>query len=172
MPPGDGSRIEPLKLKEGKMSTEILKPVSIIARKSDGTDVSSVGEVLIEEYDHNDRVKRAAKAWIISWALAVASLPLIIAHWVLVPGFLIAGPFMARRYFRIESIPKKVSGACPIYGEEIAIKPESSDKLPMWTYCSPHRDPVHIVPVEDASWHHPLPQSEIWRGWFSPFLSC
>jgi len=141
---------EPLKLKEGKMSTEISKPVSIIARKSDGTDVSSTGEVLIEEFDHNDRVKRAAKAWIISWALAVASLPLIIAHWVLVPGFLIAGPFMARRYFRIESVPKTVSGACPICGEDTAIKLEGGDKLPMWTYCSPHRDPVHIVPIEEA----------------------
>jgi len=144
------AKTEPLKLKEGKMSTEILKPVSIIARKSDGTDVSSTGEVLIVEYDHNDRVKRAAKAWLISWGLAIASLPLIIAHWVLVPGFLIAGPFMARRYFRIESTPKKVSGACPICGEETGIKLESSDTLPMWTYCSPHRDPVHVVPVEEA----------------------
>ncbi|MBI1195085.1 MAG: hypothetical protein GC138_04495 [Gammaproteobacteria bacterium] len=132
------------------MSTEISKPVSIRGRKEDGTDVSADGQVLIEEFDHNDRVKRAAKAWVISWALAVASIPLIIAHWVLVPGFLIAGPFMARRYFKIESVPKKVNGSCPICGESTENKLESGDKLPMWTYCSAHRDPIHIVPVEEA----------------------
>ncbi len=132
------------------MATECEKKVVIIGKGQDGQEATTEGIVHIVEYDHNDRVKRAAKAWIISWALAVASIPLIIAHWVLVPGFLIAGPFMARKYFRIESTPKGVDGPCPLCNQDVAIKMEGSDKLPLWSYCKENRHPVQIKPVEEV----------------------
>ncbi len=133
------------------MPTDSTLAVAIKGRRDDGETVETKGGLRLVEYDKGDRTRRAAKAWIISWALAVASLPIIIAHWVLVPGFLIAGPFMARRYYRIERSAKSVNGPCPVCGEECAIELEGNETLPLWSYCKPNRDPVQVVAMEDVA---------------------
>ncbi len=130
------------------MPKDSTQAVLIKGTRADGEAVETQGQFHYVEYDKNDRTRRAIKAWAISWALAVGSIFLIIAHWVLVPGFLIAGPFMARRYYRIERSAKEVSGPCPVCGEECAIKLEGNEKLPLWSYCTPNRDPVQIVAIE------------------------
>ncbi len=132
------------------MATESTQAVTIKGSSGGGDEVVTEGLFHFVEYDQGDRMKRAVIAWAVSWGLAVASLPLIIAHWVLVPGFLIAGPFMARRYYRTETSAKKISGPCPICGQECAIKLEGNDTLPMWTYCTPSRDPLHVVASSDG----------------------
>ncbi len=131
------------------MATEATQAVTIKGTSGEGNEVATQGLFHFVEYDQSDRMKRAVMAWVISWGLAIASLPLIIAHWLLVPGFLIAGPFMARRYYRTSTSAKKISGLCPVCGQECAIKLEGNDTLPMWTYCSPSRDPLHVIALED-----------------------
>lgn len=126
------------------MPAEKTQSVVIKGTGKEGEAVETQGSFHYVEYDNNDRMKRAAMAWVISWALALASIPLIIAHWVLVPGFLIAGPFMARRYYRIERSARKVTGPCPVCGQECDIKLEGNESLPLWSYCNPSRDPVQV----------------------------
>ncbi|MBI5185008.1 MAG: hypothetical protein HZA01_04690 [Nitrospinae bacterium] len=86
-------------------------------------------------YDKNERMRRALKTLGFFWALAVASVPVVIAHFVLVPGFLIAGPFLAFRKFKAETALEKALGACPACDKEISFALEPADVLPKWTYC-------------------------------------
>ena len=112
--------------------------------KSDGAD-SRHGHLHITDYNQSDRGKRAAKALAICWGLSVASLPIIFAHWVLVPGFFLAGPFMAYRYYHIHSVPKDLSGQCPLCQQEVTIGLEANDQLPMWTYCPSCNKSIHVI---------------------------
>jgi len=102
------------------------------------------GELHIQVFDQNDRMKRAIKALLICWGLSLASLPIIFAHWVLVPGFFLAGPYMAYRYYHILAVPKKITGVCPSCGDKTELVLETSDQLPMWRYCSACNTSLHI----------------------------
>lgn len=107
-----------------------------------------VGELHIQLFNHRERIRRAATAWLISWALALLSVPIIFAHWVLVPGFFFAGPYMAYRYYHTTAVPKKITGQCPACGDELELKLEPSDQLPSWRYCSACKESLHITEGE------------------------
>ena len=93
------------------------------------------GLLHVRVFTPRERVVRALKVWGLSWLLAVASVPIVIAHWVLVPGFFIAGPIWAYKRYKMAGAVDHVSGPCPLDGEEISLKLEPSDRLPLWTHC-------------------------------------
>ena len=96
-------------------------------------------------YDKHERIKRAAGAWVGFWLLAILSVPIMLAHFVLVPAFLILGPFFAYRRYNASAVPKEVTGRCPTCQEEICLPLEATDSLPMWTYCPANNDPVQLL---------------------------
>ncbi len=112
--------------------------------KNDKGD-SSEGILHLETYDKQDRIKRAAIAWAGFWLLAVLFIPVLIVHFVAIPLFLILGPVFAYKRYNTESIPKEITGNCPTCGEDVQIKLEASDRLPMWSYCSAHNDPIQLL---------------------------
>ena len=85
------------------------------------------------------------------WLFAVLSLPIIIAHFVLVPGFLIAGPWLAMKRYRVTEIPDHVSGNCPSGKEEFTLELEASDHLPMWTHCPACNASLHLIEKEQSA---------------------
>lgn len=95
-------------------------------------------------YDSADRIKRALLKLGLFWLLAIASIPIIFAHWVLVPGFFLAGPFMAWRTYQIKQVRNHASGPCPICAETVEIKLEAGDTLPKWSYCPTCNAPLQI----------------------------
>ncbi|HEC20880.1 MAG TPA: hypothetical protein ENI97_16310 [Gammaproteobacteria bacterium] len=113
---------------------------------NDGKHTS--GQLQTTWFEHGDRVKRGLLKLGLFWLLSAASLPIIFAHWVLVPGFFIAGPWMGYRTYKITHRRDHVSGPCPSCQEEVIIKLEASDKLPKWTYCPSCKAPLHITPPE------------------------
>lgn len=98
-------------------------------------DQERPGLLHLNTYTPRERMLRAAKVWGLSWLLAVLSIPIVIAHWVLVPGFFIAGPIWAYKRYSMTSAPDHVSGQCPSNGEQITLALEPSDRLPLWTHC-------------------------------------
>lgn len=98
-------------------------------------DIVNDGVLHLQAFDDGERKIRAAKIWGMMWLFAVLSLPIIIAHFVLVPGFLIAGPVMAIKRYRVTEVPDHVSGNCPAGKEDFTIPLEASDHLPMWSHC-------------------------------------
>ena len=71
------------------------------------------------------RVWRAAVPCLVCWALALASVFIVLAHFILVPGFLVAGPVLAYVRFRMVRVVRKVHGACPRCRIEQDFKPPS-----------------------------------------------
>ena len=111
-------------------------------------DQTEEGLLQTTVYTHQDRVKRAILVCAGLWLLAALSVPLIFAHWVLVPGFLIAGPIVGLKRYRTERVPNTVTGQCPACHEKLVISLESTDQLPLWTYCSSNNDPIQLLNFE------------------------
>jgi len=122
-------------------------PVSI--KNNNGK--STAGQMQTTWFERRDCVKRGLLKLGLFWLLAVASLPIIFAHWVLVPGFFLAGPWMAYRTYKTTHRRDHVSGTCPDCDEKITIGLESRDELPKWTYCPACNTPLNITQPDNHS---------------------
>lgn len=105
---------------------------------------STTGMLHITAYTKKERVMRAIKALALMWALALATALIPIAHFVLVPGFLLAGPIMAFMRYRVVDHPDNATGECPVCRQSIKIDLEPNARLPMWTYCPAYSDPIQL----------------------------
>jgi hypothetical protein len=102
------------------------------------------GQLQTTRYDQGDRVKRALQRLGFFWLLAGITLFIPIAHFVLVPGFLIAGPVMAYLTYRTEAVRNHTTGTCPVCGEAVTLAMDAKDNLPKWTYCPSCNAPLQI----------------------------
>ena len=75
------------------------------------------GTARLREHDPGERAARALKAAGLCLGLAALSVFLPIAHFVLVPGFLIAAPIFAFRRLRQRASIVSLGGTCPRCGE-------------------------------------------------------
>ncbi len=107
-------------------------------------DHVTAGELSIRIYSSGERAKRAVGGLAACWALAGVTLFIPIAHFVLVPGFAIAGPIVALRLYTQDQAMLDVKGPCPACNESVTIELDAKDKLPLWTYCPQCRASVHI----------------------------
>jgi|SRR3990167_4819381 len=71
------------------------------------------GEVTICHYDKRQRLVRMLKGWGLVWLSAIVSVAIPVAHFVLVPLLLIAGPIVAVRQWRQTSRITNGRGICP-----------------------------------------------------------
>lgn len=110
-----------------------------------GEGATRSGVLYVVRYDKNERMRRSLKTLSLFWALAVASVPIVIAHFVLVPGFLIAGPVLALRKFNVETALEKALAACPACDKELSLALEPADVLPKWTYCPLCNAPLQLT---------------------------
>ena len=124
-----------------------IENTQVCIKGNDG-QVSS-GSLQTTHYDHNECVKRGLMKLGLFWLLALGSLPIIFAHWVLVPGFFIAGPWMGYRTFQAKYTRNDVRGDCPVCQEEVEIKMEARDELPKWTYCPSCNNPLQILATDN-----------------------
>src|SRR3569623_412783 len=109
-----------------------------------------VGVLHVLVFTPHERLVRAAKVWGLSWLLALASVPIIIAHWVLVPGFFIARTLWAYKRPGMPLVPDHANGQCPTNGEVISLALEPSDRLPLWTYCPVCHASIQLLERERA----------------------
>ena len=96
-------------------------------------------------FNQGERTTRAIKALAGFWALAGISVFIIIAHWFLVPAFLIAGPVAAYRRYTTETNAEKATGTCPVHNGEFTMSLEAGDKLPIWKPCPECNAPLNLV---------------------------
>jgi len=115
----------------------------VVFNNSSG-DKSTDAQLHITVFDSKDTTMRALKRLGLFWLLALASLPIIGAHWVLVPGFFIAGPIAAVLAYKVKEVFDKSSGVCPECRESIEVKMEAKEVLPKWTYCPKCNQPLQI----------------------------
>ena len=77
----------------------------------------------IQEQGSSQRTLRAVAKLGLFWALAVVSVVIPLARFILVPGFLIYGVIAARKSFQEDRILISVHGVCPSCREKQEFKP-------------------------------------------------
>lgn len=113
------------------MSAKETRAVYVRDDKGNGSE----GVLHFTSYTPADRTKRAITAWVVCWVAAFLTFFIPIAHFFLVPAFLIAGPMMFySRSRQVEALEKMLS-VCPRCEKDLALEMETNDKLPKWTYC-------------------------------------
>lgn len=84
--------------------------IPVIIKSSHG---SKPGVVKVQRLNQEQRTKRAFKALGISFGLSIASIIVPILHFILVPGFFIAGPIFAYFLYKQKDMVMGGSGTCP-----------------------------------------------------------
>ena len=133
------------------MATMTARPILI-----KGGDIINVGVLHLKTFDPPERRIRAVKMWGLMWLFALLSVPIIVAHFVLVPGFLIAGPVMAYRRYRLVEVPDHVTGMCPTNKEEMNLPLEASTRLPVWTHCQQCKTSIQLLEKNDSCAFQPV----------------
>lgn len=130
------------------MPTDEKQAIRILAKKD---SIANDGLLHIKHFDQSECIKRAFGRLGLFWLLSLGSLPIMFVHWVLVPGFFIAGPIMAVITYRTKQINDHSSGECPACNNEIKIKFDAKETLPKWTYCPNCNDPLHLESCKKPS---------------------
>ena len=123
------------------MPTVEQQTIRVLAKND---SISTEGLLRIKHFDQTDCIKRALSRLGLCWLLSIGSIPIIIVHWVLVPGFFIAGPILAVLAYRTKQINDHAGGECPVCNNEFKIKFDAKENLPKWTYCPNCNDPIHL----------------------------
>ena len=119
------------------------QPVVIRAKADE--HAAAPGMLHVTRYDKRDRLLRAGKILALYWGLALLSVPILVAHWVLVPSFFLVGPVMAYLRYQVLSRNTHINGSCPVNKHAITMRLESSETLPLWKYCPLCQAPLHIT---------------------------
>jgi hypothetical protein len=113
--------------------------------RSDG-EASAQGWLEITSFDRSERVRRAARWWAGGWGLAVLSILVPLAHWVLVPGFLLGTPFAALWKFGEEKVVSGGEVTCPGCGSAFKVEPGHA-RFPYRDTCSQCKGMVSLEPA-------------------------
>jgi len=103
--------------------------------RSNNTEKTNDAELTTTHYDDKDRLKRASQRFALFLALAVVTAFIPLAHFVLVPGCLIAAFYLGWEAYKTPQINEYAKGECPTCDTQITVKFEAKDVLPKWTYC-------------------------------------
>lgn len=123
------------------MSESISQPIVIKGNES----AASVAELHSRRFTSGERMGRAGKVLAICWVCALITLFIPVAHFFLVPMFLIAGPVMAFIKYKAETVMEKAHGVCPECSDTVDIELDPGDKLPKRTYCPACNKPLQLV---------------------------
>ncbi|MDH5544273.1 MAG: hypothetical protein OEZ43_01705 [Gammaproteobacteria bacterium] len=103
------------------------------------------GQMHYTAFTSADRTKRAVLSLLACWLIAGVTLFIPIAHFFLVPAFLIAGPVLFFLRIKQDDAKEKAEGTCPNCDQAITVALENTDKLPKRTYCPSCDKAIEIV---------------------------
>jgi hypothetical protein len=109
------------------------------------SDHKAEATIRIRSFDRPGRIKRAAAGLAMWWGAAVASVFIPVAHFFLVPGFLIFGLVMFVRRLKTTDLVVAAHGTCPDCGAE-----QDLDMLGPWdesrdVICRECHRPLHLT---------------------------
>jgi len=125
------------------------KTEAIIIKGNDSGAI--VGELHTCSFSSAERMSRAGKVLGIAWSLALITAFIPIAHFFLVPLFLIAGPVMAVMKYKVETVLEKAYGVCPECSKTVNIILDPADKLPKHSYCPDCNKPLQLLYHDNPS---------------------
>ncbi len=111
---------------------------------------TSPAKMEVLAFSEKERKARGIQALLGLWAVAIVCVFIPVAHFVLVPGFLIAGVYVARKRWNTPEEGIAASGACPACGNEIRLDLEKSAELPQWHDCPQCGEPLELRAAESS----------------------
>jgi len=117
--------------------------------KSQKNSESSTAEMHVIIFSQQEQKIRALKSMMIFWAIATLCILIPIAHFILVPGFLIGGIIVASRRWKVKEEGIKATGSCPACHNNICIKLDKSAELPQWKDCPECTDPLELQAAQE-----------------------
>ena len=93
------------------------------------------GTAAIKTFRGAERLARAGKGMAIAWGAAAASIFIPVAHFLLVPGFALAGVVVFLRRTRTRETTDAIHGTCPDCGHEQGFHSTGVWRLPQHLTC-------------------------------------
>ncbi len=94
------------------------------------------GEATVLHFDRAERIARAGKALAMAWGAALVSVFIPVAHFLLVPGFFLAGLVVFVKRMRRRVVVDTVRGACPDCEHEQRFDAPGAWRLPVHLTCA------------------------------------
>jgi hypothetical protein len=113
------------------MISQVTIPVMI----KSANNLESHGEVWLRNWEKKERTLRAFKSLGICWGLAIVTVFIPLAHFILVPSFLLAGPVLFFMTISQEQVILGGKGICPKCKKEFNIV-RSQVKWPISDLCN------------------------------------
>jgi len=108
--------------------------------------------VTVERHDSGERTRRALKALGACWGLALVSVIVPIAHFLLVPGFFVLGIVLALQRGREGASVRAVEGHCPRCNAERTFIASGALRSEMKAQCPVCRNELTLsIPPAGAS---------------------
>jgi hypothetical protein len=117
--------------------------VKLIASSSNVKETE--GEIQIQVWSSQERLKRALKAWGMCWAGALISVLIPLAHFILVPSLFLAGPIAAYFIYQQQETIQGGEGKCPACKKGFKIV-RTTLKWPIQDLCTFCQEAVSIIP--------------------------
>jgi len=124
------------------------EPVDVVIVSRKGGETHTI--VYRKSLGDGARAVRALKALGLCWLVALLCVLIPIAHFVLVPGFFIAGPVMAWLRYRHTSLVLGGIGMCPTCDVEVRVKP-ASEEWPLQVACDECREFLEVRRADPAA---------------------
>ncbi len=96
---------------------------------------TTAGEATVVHFDGRERMARAGKGLAMAWGAALVSVFIPVAHFLLVPGFFLAGLVVFVKRMRRRAVVGIVHGSCPDCNREQTFDVSSDWRLPMHLTC-------------------------------------
>jgi len=129
------------------MQERIFMPENLthaIEFKSQLSGNTTPAQIHITEFSVAEQKSRAIQSLLKFWLIAAVCILIPIAHFLLVPGFLIGGVIVASRRWKTEQEGIDASGDCPACHNQITIPLEKNADLPQWHDCPECADPLQF----------------------------
>ena len=102
----------------------------------------------VTQFSPKEQKIRALKSLFAFWLIAAVCILIPIAHFLLVPGFLIGGVIVASRRWKTEEEGSDASGPCPVCSHSISIDLDKNAELPQWHDCPECAEPLELKASE------------------------
>ncbi len=114
----------------------------VFRQQKGGAEQPARMEVLA--FSQQETKMRGIQALLGLWLVAAVCILIPVAHFVLVPGFLIAGVYVARKRWNTPEEGIAAEGPCPACGKQIRIELDKNAELPQWHDCPECGEPLEL----------------------------
>lgn len=128
------------------MAEEVNRNIQFKSQKNNSTRPA---EMHLLAFSLQEQKVRAIKALLLFWAIATVCVLIPIAHFILVPGFLIGGIIAAKRRWNKSEEGIDAKGMCPDCENNICINLDKNAELPQWHSCPECSDALELQTLRE-----------------------